>query len=70
MSPKVLSIFNNAKLFLSSEELRELQACIDNEIGASEKKNTNDCLGEEWKMEAVIARLMNGAMRQRNIQKV
>ena len=29
MNPKVLSIFNNAKIFLSQEELKELALCID-----------------------------------------
>lgn len=33
MNPKVLSIFNNAKIFLSPEEMRELQLCIDRDLG-------------------------------------
>lgn len=40
MSPKVLSIFNNAQIFLSDEELKELALCIENKIGKPEKKTS------------------------------
>lgn len=33
MNPKVLSIYNNAKIFLSTEEMRELQLYIDRDLG-------------------------------------
>lgn len=60
MSPKVLSIFNNAKIFLTPEELRELQLCINKELGQNatlvKKKKTN--LGPEWTIEAVTERLL------------
>jgi hypothetical protein len=33
MNPKVLSIYQNAKMFLSAEELSELRAAIDKDLG-------------------------------------
>lgn len=38
MNPKVLSIYQNAKIFLSEEELRELHAAIDKDLGKSTTK--------------------------------
>lgn len=35
MNPKVLSIYQNAKIFLSEEELRELRTAIDKDLGKS-----------------------------------
>ena len=59
MNPKVLSIFNNAKIFLSSEELKDLALCIDNEFGklAPRKAKKANAL-ENWTLESVTEKLM------------
>ena len=61
MSPKVLSIFNNAKIFLSDDEMKELQLCINTDLGkpvatkpATKKSNAL----EAWTVQSVTERLM------------
>ena len=59
MSPKVLSMYNNAKIFLSPDELRELAMCIEQEIGKPEKKETKKSKQlENWTMESVTEKLL------------
>jgi hypothetical protein len=59
MNPKVLSIFNNAKIFLSSEELKELALCIDKEFGkpAPKRAKKQNAL-ENWTLESVTEKLL------------
>jgi hypothetical protein len=59
MNPKVLSIFNNAKIFLSPEELKELAFCIDKEFGkpAPKKAKKQNAL-ENWTLESVTEKLL------------
>lgn len=50
MSPKVLSIYQNAKIFLSEEELRELQTAFEKDLGKPttiKKKKKIDPV-EQW----------------------
>ncbi|WDO13085.1 hypothetical protein MH928_17400 [Flavobacterium sp. WW92] len=58
MSPKVLSMLNNAKIFLSSDELRELALCIEKELGKAEAKKTKRNALEGFTLESVTADLM------------
>lgn len=59
MNPKVLSIFNNAKIFLSSEELKELALCIDKEFGKpAPKKAKKKTALDNWTLESVTEKLM------------
>lgn len=59
MNPKVLSIFNNAKIFLSSEELKELALCIDKEFGKPAAKKVKKSNGlEKWTLESVTEKLL------------
>ncbi|MBY0485919.1 MAG: hypothetical protein K2P85_01810 [Flavobacteriaceae bacterium] len=60
MNPKVLSIFNNAKIFLSETELKELAICIDKEFGKAEPKpkKAKNKLDSRWTVEAVTERLL------------
>jgi hypothetical protein len=58
MSPKVLSMFNNAKIFLSSDELRELALCIEKEVGKAETKKPKSKALEGFTLESVTADLM------------
>jgi len=59
MSPKVLSMYNNAKIFLTLDELRELASCIEQEIGKPEKKETKKSKAlEAWTKESVTERLL------------
>ena len=59
MNPKVLSIFNNAKIFLSESEMNELRNCIDNEFEkpkANPKKQSKAL--DNWTIESVTERLL------------
>ena len=59
MNPKVLSIFNNAKIFLSPEELKEFAVCIDKEFGKPlPKKAKKQTVLENWTLESVTERLL------------
>ena len=59
MNPKVLSIFNNAKIFLSSEELKELALCIDKEYGKPLPKRAKKSNAlENWTLESVTEKLL------------
>lgn len=59
MNPKVLSIFNNAKIFLSSEELKELALCIDKEFGKPlPKKAKKPTALDNWTLESVTEKLL------------
>lgn len=62
MNPKVLSIFNNAKIFLSPEEMKELQLCINTELGmqpvATKKATTKSKALQDWTIESVTERLL------------
>jgi len=61
MSPKVLSILNNATMFLSPEEMAELCEVLVKQVGkpAKEKKRASkpDPL-EGWTVETVTERLL------------
>lgn len=68
MNPKVLSIYNNAKIFLSESELKELAICIDKEFGKAEpkpKKAKNE-LDKRWTVEAVTERLLANQFSKKN----
>lgn len=59
MNPKVLSIFNNAKIFLSPEELKELAFCIDKEFGKPVVKKTKKKTQlDNWTIESVTEKLL------------
>ncbi|KUJ63932.1 hypothetical protein AR687_01735 [Flavobacteriaceae bacterium CRH] len=59
MNPKVLSIFNNAKIFLSSEELKDLALCIDKEFGKPIPKRAKKSNAlENWTLESVTEKLL------------
>lgn len=59
MNPKVLSIFNNAKIFLSSEELKELALCIDKEFGKPIPKRAKKSSAlDNWTLESVTESLL------------
>lgn len=59
MSPKVLSMFQNAKIFLSLDELRELALCIEKEVGKKpEGKPKNSLALKGWTLESVTADLL------------
>ncbi|HLF51884.1 hypothetical protein [Flavobacterium sp.] len=67
MSPKVLSIFNNAKIFLSAEELKDLAMCIEKEVGKPVKKKiTKPDLLENWTIESVTEKLMATQFRKKH----
>lgn len=69
MTPQVLSIFNNAKTFLSNEELRDLALCIEKEIGKAEKpkqKKPKSAALEAWTLEAVTEMLLATTFRPRS----
>ena len=58
-NPKVLSIFNNAKIFLSSEELKELALCIDKEVGRPETRKIRKSKPlQNWTLESVTENLL------------
>lgn len=42
INQQILSIFNNAKVFLSDEEMKELALHIDNEIGKNVVKKASN----------------------------
>ncbi|WP_395043143.1 hypothetical protein [Flavobacterium sp.] len=67
MNPKVLSIFNNAKIFLSETELKELSLCIEKEFGKAETKpkRTKTQLDKRWTVEAVTERLLAKQFRKK-----
>jgi hypothetical protein len=67
MNPKVLSIFNNAKIFLSAEELKELALCIDKEFGKPLAKKTKKSTAlENWTLESVIENLLATHFRKKS----
>jgi hypothetical protein len=67
MNPKVLSIFNNAKIFLSDEELRELAICIDKEVGKPAKKKVAQSKAlQNWTLESVTERLLATQFNKKN----
>lgn len=69
MSPKVLSYFNNAKIFLSEQELKELAMCIEKEFGASEvqpKKKKFSLPG--WTLESVTEELLATHFKPKSTQ--
>lgn len=71
MNPKVLSIFNNAKIFLSPEELRDLVLCIENEVGKPElRKNKKPKALANWTIESVTENLLAKQMNNRKLKRV
>jgi 3'-phosphoadenosine 5'-phosphosulfate sulfotransferase (PAPS reductase)/FAD synthetase len=59
MNPKVLSMFHNAKIFLSTEELKELALCIDKEFGKTKVKKEKEPMPlENWTQESVTEYLL------------
>lgn len=66
MSPQVLSIYNNAKIFLSEEELRDLACAIEKDLGKKiQTKKTKNTALENWTLESVTERLLATQFRQR-----
>lgn len=66
MNPKVLSIFNNAKIFLSSEELKELALCIDKEFGKPIPKRAKKSNAlENWTLESVTESLLANQFKKK-----
>ncbi|OAZ04683.1 MULTISPECIES: hypothetical protein [Flavobacterium] len=58
-NPKVLSILNNAKIFLSTEELKELALCIDKEVGRPEPRKIRKSKPlQNWTLESVTENLL------------
>jgi hypothetical protein len=58
-NPKVLSIFNNAKIFLSTEELKELAMCIDKEVGRPAPRIVKKSKPlQNWTLESVTEELL------------
>lgn len=71
MNPKVLSIFNNAKIFLSPEELRDLALCIESEVGKPEPRKTKKAKAlANWTIESVTENLLAKQMNNRKLKKV
>ena len=68
MSPQVLSILNNAKIFLSEEELRDLACAIEKDFGKKieTKKKTKNSALENWTLESVTERLLATQFRPRS----
>lgn len=60
MNPKVLSIYQNAKIFLSEEEMKELANCIEKDFGKKESKKEAKCSEalKAWTIEAVTENLL------------
>lgn len=60
MNPKVLSIFNNAKIFLSPEEMKELALSIDKEFGKTARPKRAKKMSEidNWTLESVTEKLL------------
>ena len=58
-NPKVLSILNNAKIFLSPEELKKLALCIDKEVGRPEPQKIRKSKPlQNWTLESVTENLL------------
>ena len=58
-NPKVLSILNNAKIFLSPEALQELALCIDKEVGRPETRRIRKSKPlQNWTLESVTENLL------------
>ncbi|MFC4818137.1 MULTISPECIES: hypothetical protein [unclassified Flavobacterium] len=59
MNPKVLSIYQNAKMFLSDEELSELRAAIDKDLGkpVATKKRKKENPVDSW-LDSIDATLL------------
>ncbi len=71
MNPKVLSIFNNAKIFLTPEELRDLSLCIESEVGKPEQRKTKKSKGlANWTIESVTENLLAKQMNNRKLKRV
>jgi hypothetical protein len=65
-NPKVLSIFNNAKIFLSPEELKELALCIDKEVGRPEPRKIKKSKPlANWTIESVTENLLATQFKSR-----
>lgn len=60
MSPKVLAIYANAQVFLSSEEMQELAGYIAENLGAKANKNNQPKKKKltNWTIENTVERLM------------
>jgi hypothetical protein len=67
-NPKVLSIFNNAKIFLSPEELKELALCIDKEFGKPKsipKRAKKSSALDNWTLESVTESLLANQFKKK-----
>lgn len=58
MSPKVLSMLNNVKTFLSPDEVRELAFALEKDFGKVEKQTKKDDPLKDWTVESVTERLL------------
>ena len=74
MSPQVLSILNNAKMFLSDEELNELACAINKDLVSKPtvvKKVKQDALSlRNWTLESVTEHLLANQFRPRKRKQV
>ena len=58
-NPKVLSILNNAKIFLSPEDLKALPFCNDKEVGRPEPRKIRKSKPlQNWTLESVTENLL------------
>ena len=58
-SPKVLSLYNNAKIFLSEQEMKELQQCIAKDFGTDHLQPKKKPFAiEGWTLESVTEQLL------------
>lgn len=71
MSPNVLSIFNNAKIFLSESEMKELAACIDKEFGKekTKRKRVTSNNINAYTLESVTERLLTKQFNKKRAKK-
>lgn len=59
-------MYNNAKIFLTPDELRELALCIEQEIGKPEKIETKTSKAlENWTKESVTEKLLATAFNKK-----
>ena len=68
MNAKVLSIFNNAKIFLSDQEMKELALYIDKDFGkpiAKKVVKQKSILLKNYTLESVTEKLLATTFRKK-----
>lgn len=75
MSPQTLSILNNAKIFLSDQELRELAVAINKELGdvqqpVAKVKKLDALTKANYTIESVTEHLLANQFRPRKRKQV